>query len=184
MHFSPLFLISSACTCSCHAYTSFSWGIDECMTKRRHYALLNKLSGSYQGACSPPNFTPLLPDWGWFSWAKYKTEGRQGRRGVSVWRCSAAAGTPAPGPAPRRTQGDFSLCCCCWENHSWVPKCSPHLTSASHIISGSENISKKKKKKQQSKSKPNQPPRRYYLAQWEKPKCKELLTGAGDWCTK
>ena len=99
LHFWPLYLISSACVCSCHTYTSFSWAVDKHMTKSRHYALLNRLSDSYQHACSPPNSTTSLPDWGWFSGAQHKTEGCQARRGVSAWRCSAAAGTPAPGPA-------------------------------------------------------------------------------------
>lgn len=134
--------------------------------------------------------TVLLPDWGWFSWAKYKTEGRKGGRGVPARRRAAVLQRAHRHLA--EPWGAFSLCCCCWENHSWVSKCSPRLTCTSHIISGRENISKKKineketkkKTKSKQKKKPPQNPKKILPCTVRKLKCKELLTGAGNWCTK
>lgn len=153
-----------------HLRLFFFWSIDEHTTKSRCYAVVNELSDSYRGACSPLNFTMLLPDWGWFFWAKYKTEGRKGGgvylHGGGRQGCSGHTGTwPSPGePFPcvaavgKTTLGYASA------HHAW-------FTPPTSSVAGKIFPKKKQRKKQNqtNKKKKQHPktPRRYYLAQWE-----------------
>lgn len=82
----------------------------------------------------------------------HKTEGWKGRKGISAWRNHTGLQRTQQHPTmPWRV---FSLCCCSWENHSWVPTCSSCLTCTSHVISNREKMSKKKKRKKRQKTHP------------------------------